>query len=161
MPSCRIHQFEKVEQFIVCSPEESWALMEEMLANAEDFYQALGLPYRVVNIVSGALRAEMCVCAGGGAGWRGGDGCDDGGGVICFFGGGVVVLMANAEYFYQALGLPYRVVNIVSGACVYGGGGCCYHAHPCAPCAFLAFSLLPSRTIGIVERAEHCSSKEV
>lgn len=53
---CRIHQFEKVEQFIVCSPEESWALMDEMLVNAEDFYQALGLPYRVVNIVSGELQ---------------------------------------------------------------------------------------------------------
>uniref|UniRef100_A0A383V6T7 serine--tRNA ligase n=1 Tax=Tetradesmus obliquus TaxID=3088 RepID=A0A383V6T7_TETOB len=53
----RIHQFEKVEQFVICSPEgdESWQVMEEMLGNAEDFYQALGLPYRVVNIVSGEL----------------------------------------------------------------------------------------------------------
>jgi seryl-tRNA synthetase len=56
----RIHQFEKVEQFIICSPEESWSLMEEMLANAEDFYQALGLPYRVVNIVSGTLGLGVC-----------------------------------------------------------------------------------------------------
>jgi seryl-tRNA synthetase len=55
----RIHQFEKVEQFIICSPEESWSLMEEMLANAEDFYQALGLPYRVVNIVSGGLGRSL------------------------------------------------------------------------------------------------------
>ncbi|CAD7696014.1 unnamed protein product, partial [Ostreobium quekettii] len=53
----RVHQFEKVEQFIVCSPDdnESWRLMEEMLANSEDFFQSLGLPYRVVNIVSGEL----------------------------------------------------------------------------------------------------------
>lgn len=53
----RIHQFEKVEQFCVTSPEDnaSWECMEEMLANAEEFYQALGLPYRVVNIVSGEL----------------------------------------------------------------------------------------------------------
>ncbi|GLC51005.1 hypothetical protein PLESTB_000455800 [Pleodorina starrii] len=53
----RIHQFEKVEQFVIASPEGngSWEAMEEMLANAEDFYQALGLPYRVVNIVSGEL----------------------------------------------------------------------------------------------------------
>ncbi|KAA8495425.1 Serine--tRNA ligase, cytoplasmic [Porphyridium purpureum] len=53
----RVHQFEKLEQFVVCSPEgdESWTIMDEMLGNAEEFYQALGIPYRVVNIVSGAL----------------------------------------------------------------------------------------------------------
>jgi len=53
----RIHQFEKIEQFVVCSPEgnESWEMMEEMLANAEAFYQGLDLPYHVVNIVSGEL----------------------------------------------------------------------------------------------------------
>jgi seryl-tRNA synthetase len=53
----RIHQFEKVEQFVICSPEGdvSWQMMDEMLGNAEDFYQELGLPYRVVNIVSGEL----------------------------------------------------------------------------------------------------------
>lgn len=53
----RVHQFEKVEQFVICSPEgdESWRLMEEMLTNAETFYQMLDLPYRVVNIVSGEL----------------------------------------------------------------------------------------------------------
>ena len=45
----RIHQFEKVEQFFVTSPDNdaSWAALEEMLTNAEDFYQALGLPYQV------------------------------------------------------------------------------------------------------------------
>lgn len=54
---CRVHQFEKVEQFIVCSGEDgdSWVMLEEMLKNAEDFYQQLGLPYHVVNIVSGEL----------------------------------------------------------------------------------------------------------
>jgi seryl-tRNA synthetase len=56
----------------VCSPEESWELMEEMLANAEDFYQALGLPYRVVNIVSGGNRGGRG--EGGGGGGRGGFG---------------------------------------------------------------------------------------
>ena len=57
MPARRIHQFEKVEQFYVTSPFDnaSWEAFEEMLANAEDFYQALGLPYQVVNIVSGEL----------------------------------------------------------------------------------------------------------
>ncbi|BBN20049.1 seryl-tRNA synthetase [Marchantia polymorpha subsp. ruderalis] len=53
----RVHQFEKIEQFCITSPEDdnSWAMLEEMLKNSEEFYQALGLPYHVVSIVSGAL----------------------------------------------------------------------------------------------------------
>ena len=53
----RVHQFQKVEQFILCSPHDnvSWELMDEMIGNAEEFCQLLGIPYRVVNIVSGEL----------------------------------------------------------------------------------------------------------
>ncbi|KAJ5021445.1 hypothetical protein J3E73DRAFT_199833 [Bipolaris maydis] len=51
----RIHQFEKVEQFLLTHPEKSWEAFDEMLANSEEFYQSLGLPYQVVAIVSGAL----------------------------------------------------------------------------------------------------------
>ncbi|XP_031825415.1 seryl-tRNA synthetase [Nomia melanderi] len=53
----RVHQFEKVEQFCLTSPYEnkSWLMMEEMISNAEQYYQALEIPYRIVNIVSGAL----------------------------------------------------------------------------------------------------------
>ncbi|XP_078034919.1 seryl-tRNA synthetase [Augochlora pura] len=53
----RVHQFEKVEQFCLTSPFEnkSWQMMEEMISNAEQFYQALEIPYQIVNIVSGAL----------------------------------------------------------------------------------------------------------
>ncbi|KAK5628843.1 hypothetical protein RRF57_004558 [Xylaria bambusicola] len=51
----RIHQFEKIEQFIICHPEESWKHYEEMIKISEEFYQALQLPYRVVSIVSSAL----------------------------------------------------------------------------------------------------------
>ncbi|XP_055329976.1 probable serine--tRNA ligase, cytoplasmic isoform X2 [Paramacrobiotus metropolitanus] len=53
----RVHQFEKVEQFCITSPhdDESWRMMEEMIGNAELFCRTLGIPYRVVNIVSGAL----------------------------------------------------------------------------------------------------------
>lgn len=42
---------------MVVSPAEnaSWEAFEEMIANAEDFYQQLGLPYQIVNIVSGEL----------------------------------------------------------------------------------------------------------
>uniref|UniRef100_A0A2M4A2N6 serine--tRNA ligase n=1 Tax=Anopheles triannulatus TaxID=58253 RepID=A0A2M4A2N6_9DIPT len=53
----RVHQFEKVEQFVLTSPHDnkSWEMMDEMIGNAEAFCQSLGIPYRVVNIVSGAL----------------------------------------------------------------------------------------------------------
>ena len=33
--------------------DASWIMMDEMIANAEEFYQTLGIPYRIVNIVSG------------------------------------------------------------------------------------------------------------
>jgi len=51
----RVHQFEKVEQFCITEPEKSWEMLDSMLAASEEFYQSLGLPYRVVAIVSGAL----------------------------------------------------------------------------------------------------------
>ncbi|EEC74691.1 hypothetical protein OsI_10395 [Oryza sativa Indica Group] len=53
----RVHQFEKIEQFCVTSPNdnESWEMHEEMIKNSEDFYKEIGLPYQLVSIVSGAL----------------------------------------------------------------------------------------------------------
>jgi len=51
----RTHQFEKVEQFIFCKPEDSWNLHEELISNAEELYKQLTLPYRIVNIASGDL----------------------------------------------------------------------------------------------------------
>jgi seryl-tRNA synthetase len=53
----RVHQFDKLEQFVVASPDggASYALLEEMIANAEQFYKDLELPHRVVDICSGAL----------------------------------------------------------------------------------------------------------
>jgi seryl-tRNA synthetase len=51
----RVHQFEKVEQFCITEPEKSWEMFDEMVGNSEAFYQSLGLPYRLVAIVSGAL----------------------------------------------------------------------------------------------------------
>ncbi|NWQ72524.1 SYSC protein, partial [Neopipo cinnamomea] len=53
----RVHQFEKIEQFVYSSPHDnkSWELFEEMISTAEEFYQSLGIPYHVVNIVSGSL----------------------------------------------------------------------------------------------------------
>ncbi|XP_076447670.1 serine--tRNA ligase, cytoplasmic-like [Babylonia areolata] len=53
----RVHQFEKVEQFCITAPTDnkSWEMFNEMIGNAEVFTQSLGIPYRVVNIVSGEL----------------------------------------------------------------------------------------------------------
>lgn len=51
----RVHQFEKIEQFCITAPEKSWGVFDEMIANAEEFCQSLGIAYQVVNIVSGAL----------------------------------------------------------------------------------------------------------
>lgn len=51
----RIHQFEKIEQFIYCSPEESWRMHEELIENAKELYSTLGIPFRVVNIASGEM----------------------------------------------------------------------------------------------------------
>jgi seryl-tRNA synthetase len=51
----RIHQFEKVEQFCITTPEKSWEMHEEMINIDQEFYQSLGIPYRIVAIVSGEL----------------------------------------------------------------------------------------------------------
>ncbi|MBD3193517.1 MAG: serine--tRNA ligase [Candidatus Lokiarchaeota archaeon] len=51
----RVHQFEKVEQFIFCKAEDSWKFHEELIENAEAIYKELGLPYRIVSIASGEL----------------------------------------------------------------------------------------------------------
>lgn len=51
----RVHQFEKVEQFIFCKPEHSWKLYEELIENVKEIFQDLKIPYRIVNISSGEL----------------------------------------------------------------------------------------------------------
>jgi len=51
----RVHQFNKVEQFIFCKPEESWKLHEELIKNAEDLLKKLEIPYRVVNVCTGEI----------------------------------------------------------------------------------------------------------
>jgi seryl-tRNA synthetase len=51
----RVHQFTKVEQFVFCKPEDSWRIHEELLSNAEEVFQNLEIPYRVVNICTGDI----------------------------------------------------------------------------------------------------------
>jgi seryl-tRNA synthetase len=54
----RVHQFNKVEMFVFVRPEESWDEHERMLELEEQFLQALGLPYRVMNVAAGDLGAS-------------------------------------------------------------------------------------------------------
>lgn len=51
----RVHQFDKVEMFVCCLPEDSEELHERLLAYEEELVQTLGLPYRVMNIAAGDL----------------------------------------------------------------------------------------------------------
>ena len=51
----RVHQFDKIEQFIFSKPEDSWKEHEKMLAVAEEFYQKLEIPYRVMLLSSGDI----------------------------------------------------------------------------------------------------------
>jgi len=51
----RVHQFNKVEQFSLTRPEESWDELESLLANTEELVGELGLPYRVVVLPAGDM----------------------------------------------------------------------------------------------------------
>ncbi|MBI2651347.1 serine--tRNA ligase [Candidatus Woesearchaeota archaeon] len=51
----RVHQFNKIEQFIFCKPEDSWSIFENLIKNAEEIFRKLKLPYRVVNICTGDI----------------------------------------------------------------------------------------------------------
>ena len=51
----RTHQFNKVEQFIFCKPEDSEKLYDELLKNSEEILKGLELPYRVLEICTGDL----------------------------------------------------------------------------------------------------------
>ena len=54
----RVHQFDKVEMFSFVEPEQSGAEHERLLAIEEEILQALGIPYRVVNIAANDLGAS-------------------------------------------------------------------------------------------------------
>lgn len=51
----RTHQFNKVEQFIFCTPEQSEKLYDELLKNSEEILKSLDLPYRIIEICLGDL----------------------------------------------------------------------------------------------------------
>jgi seryl-tRNA synthetase len=54
----RVHQFDKVEMFVFCEPEQSGEEHERLLAIEEELVQELGVPYRVVNVAAGDLGAS-------------------------------------------------------------------------------------------------------
>ena len=54
----RVHQFDKIEMFKFCLPEKSEAEHEKLLNTAEQIYQGLEIPYRVVNVCSNDLGAS-------------------------------------------------------------------------------------------------------
>lgn len=51
----RVHQFEKVEQFVYSRPDDSWEEHDKMLTIAEEFYEKIGIPYRTVLLCSADL----------------------------------------------------------------------------------------------------------
>ena len=53
----RVHQFNKLEMYVYCTPEQSIDMHEQILSIEEELWQSLGIPYRVINIASGDLGA--------------------------------------------------------------------------------------------------------
>lgn len=53
----RVHQFNKLEMYVYCLPEQSIETHEAILAIEEEIWQALGIPYHVINIAAGDLGA--------------------------------------------------------------------------------------------------------
>jgi seryl-tRNA synthetase len=51
----RVHQFYKVEQFIFAEQENSYTLFDELIANSEELFKKLGIPYHIVNICTGDI----------------------------------------------------------------------------------------------------------
>ena len=57
----RVHQFEKIEQFIFSTPEDSKNQHEKLMEVTESIYQKLNLPYQVISIVSSALNDNAAI----------------------------------------------------------------------------------------------------
>ena len=55
----RMHQFNKVEQVVICEPENSFKILEELQKITEDFFKSLEIPFRVIEICSGDLGAKF------------------------------------------------------------------------------------------------------
>ena len=53
----RVHQFNKLEMYAFCLPEQSKEIHEKILAVEEEIWQGLGVPYHIINIAAGDLGA--------------------------------------------------------------------------------------------------------
>ena len=51
----RVHQFDKIEQFVFSKPENSWNEHEKMISVTEEFYQKLEIPFKVMLLSSGDM----------------------------------------------------------------------------------------------------------
>merc|ERR1719414_451816 len=51
----RVHQYEKIEQFIYCNPDQSEKIFHQLQDICCEFYESLNIPYRIVSIVSGEI----------------------------------------------------------------------------------------------------------
>ncbi len=57
----RVHQFEKVEQYVYCKPDDSPKIHEKMIALTESIFKELKIPFRIVNIASGELNDNASI----------------------------------------------------------------------------------------------------
>ncbi|NIO23022.1 MAG: serine--tRNA ligase [Candidatus Aenigmarchaeota archaeon] len=57
----RVHQFDKVEQFVFCRPEDSDEWFEKLIKNTETLHQKLSLPYRIMSISSGEMNDNASI----------------------------------------------------------------------------------------------------
>ncbi|KAG0432424.1 Serine--tRNA ligase [Dictyocoela muelleri] len=57
----RVHQFQKIEQFVICAPSESQYFFEQMVSTAEEFLKSLDISFRTVSIVSGEMNDSASI----------------------------------------------------------------------------------------------------
>jgi len=57
----RVHQFDKVEQFVFCKPEDSQQWFERLIGNAEKLFQKLEIPYRIMSVCSGEMNDNASI----------------------------------------------------------------------------------------------------
>lgn len=56
----RVHQFEKIEQFIFCKPEQAWKEFDLILNNSIEMFRQIGIPFRTVVLASGDTGRVPC-----------------------------------------------------------------------------------------------------
>lgn len=55
----RVHRFEKIEQFVYCKPKDANVVFDEIIANQEEIFRLLEIPYRVVALCAGEFGGSM------------------------------------------------------------------------------------------------------